>query len=655
MFIHFGLYSHLGGVWDKKNIDRGYSEQIQAHAGIYSDTYAEQAAFFNPSNWNADSIALLAKRAGMRSIVITSKHHDGFCMFKTATTDFNIVDATPFKRDVLKELSEACKRHGLNFGLYFSLIDWHYPQAYPISSHNADFMTPEHHEYNKKQLTELVTNYGSISELWFDMGSLSYKQSKELRDLVKQYQPGCMISGRLGNDQGDFCVMGDNAYPEYSIDVPWQVPASMYDETWGYRSWQKHVPVEDKSAEKLASLVRTVARGGNYILNIGPKGDGSVVDFEKSVLMEIGDWLRVNGEAIYGTRSITSVTPDKGEISVRDNKLYLFVFDNSSTVAIKGIQSNISKVYPLDDPATMLEHKLTKGSLSVTLPPSKSIRVIVIECAEKIAVKEKRPLAVGNSTILNSRNALKHYSFSGVDYYGSYRSTTHLSWNMQSAANKKVSPVVYYSNEEKDRNYVLMINGKAMPLTLSGGEEVLLKNGDKDVSWGKAWVSDLQYGFIHDVDPDPKNLVAVDWDTDVIPFKAARMFQNVYYVQEVTASRDTEVMIETAQCDGVTVYLNGQELYTINNPEEDRVVQNTVLLPLRKGTNKLLVKYFNRFSKQIPLGIVTKSPQVLYKLTLPGMMLEKGKVYEMDLKLPSEYPVHKNIHAPNLSIRFSSN
>jgi alpha-L-fucosidase len=143
MFIHFGIYSVPAGIWDNKQISRGLSEQIQAHAGIYSDTYARIAKQFNPTNWNADSIALLAKNAGMRSIVITSKHHDGFCMFQSEHTNFDIVDATPYKRDILKQLAEACKRHALKFGIYFSLIDWHFPQASPISSHNSDYITPE--------------------------------------------------------------------------------------------------------------------------------------------------------------------------------------------------------------------------------------------------------------------------------------------------------------------------------------------------------------------------------------------------------------------------------------------------------------------------------------------------------------------------------
>ena len=155
---------------------------------------------FNPVNFNADEIVALAKKAGMRSIVLTSKHHDGFCMFHTKTTDYNSVEATPCGRDFVGELATACHKAGVNFALYFSLIDWHFPYGYPISSHNCDFITPQHHELNKKQVRELLTNYGKVTELWFDMGSLQPQQSKELYELVKSLQPDCMVSGRLGND-----------------------------------------------------------------------------------------------------------------------------------------------------------------------------------------------------------------------------------------------------------------------------------------------------------------------------------------------------------------------------------------------------------------------------------------------------------------------
>ena len=146
MFIHFGLYSHLGGVWDGKQVTEGYSEQIQSFAGIFGDWYAMTADVFDPKAFDAHEIVKLAQHAGMRTVVFTSKHHDGFCMFDTATTDYNSVDCTSSSRDYVRELSEACAEAGMKFGLYFSLIDWNYPHAYPISSHNADFVTSQHHE-----------------------------------------------------------------------------------------------------------------------------------------------------------------------------------------------------------------------------------------------------------------------------------------------------------------------------------------------------------------------------------------------------------------------------------------------------------------------------------------------------------------------------
>jgi alpha-L-fucosidase len=148
MFIHFGLYSVPAGIWKEEKVTRGYSEQIRAHGNIPREEFRELAKEFNPTRWNADSVALLAKKAGMKSIVITSKHHDGFAMYHTKYSDFNIVDATPYKKDILKELAAACEKHGLKFGVYFSLIDWDFPQALPISTHNSDSIPPAHHQLN---------------------------------------------------------------------------------------------------------------------------------------------------------------------------------------------------------------------------------------------------------------------------------------------------------------------------------------------------------------------------------------------------------------------------------------------------------------------------------------------------------------------------
>lgn len=544
MFIHFGIYSALGGVWDGQKITRGLSEQIQAHAGIYSDTYAHTADHFNPVNWNADSIALLAKASGMRSIVITSKHHDGFCMFHSAYTDFNIVDATPFGRDVVKELSDACKRHGLRFGVYFSLIDWHYPEASPISSHNSDYITPEHHEYNKKQVTELMTRYGTVSEIWFDMGSQSAAQSKELADLVHSLQPDCMISSRIGNDQGDFTVMGDNQEPNYRIGVPWQSPASFFDETWGYRSWQFRGSESAKVREKLASLIRVVSRGGNYLLNIGPRGDGSVVGFEKDVLLTIGNWLHKNSEAIYATQPDPfEIAFDWGSITSRPGKLYLHLLSppKAGTLTLPGLSGKPARVYTLGEegPKALGQAHSTKGDIVVTLPqdyneiaglegthsagtPSEGVqsdgaqsdgpsaktsrfddpyKVVVLEFDGDFAVMPALRIAAGKKNLtLDHDNSFKYYSNSTVDYNSRYTSTIEESWTLESRGNRKYNCFLYYTAEEKGRSLILK-NGELQIVpgvksvaterkaTLDGDAPLPLHNDTASLTWSPVYLA----------------------------------------------------------------------------------------------------------------------------------------------------------------------
>jgi alpha-L-fucosidase len=210
MFIHFGLYSELGGMWQGKIVDNGYSEQIMANAPVPLDQYAALVDKFNPVKFDPDAIVGLAKAAGMKFIVITSKHHDGFNMFHTAQTRYNIVDATPYQRDVVKQLSEACARAGMKFGVYYSSIDWHQPGASTYIEGNSNPIPPGHAAFNVAQLKELLSNYGPISEIWFDMGKPTPEQSKLFAQTVHRLQPCAMVSGRVFNYEGDFTVMGDN-------------------------------------------------------------------------------------------------------------------------------------------------------------------------------------------------------------------------------------------------------------------------------------------------------------------------------------------------------------------------------------------------------------------------------------------------------------
>jgi alpha-L-fucosidase len=334
------------------------------------------------------------------------------------------VDSTPCKRDVIRELSESCRKYGLKFGVYFSLIDWNYPEALPFSStKNSDSIPPAHHQYNLHQVQELLTNYGDISEIWFDMGSPTYQQSKELRDLIKSLQPNCLINGRLWNNQGDFAVMGDNSLPRNSMGVPWQTPASMFEETWGYRLWQERGMADVKFRDKLEDLIKVVSLGGNYLLNIGPTGDGRIVPFEKEVLLKMGKWLNENGESVYNTRPVDLPTPNWGYLAQKPGKIYLHVFrnPNNNKLVIKGLNAIISKVYSLNHADKSLPFSKERNGLSINLKKVEYVDlplVIVAEFSGPLLIEAKNLVkAKDNRYELITSNAENYYSYTGHDYY----------------------------------------------------------------------------------------------------------------------------------------------------------------------------------------------------------------------------------------------
>ena len=605
MFIHFGLYSVYGGVYNEKPVTFGYSEQIQSFAGIFSDWYGNTALGFDPVKFNADEIVALAKEAGMRSIVITTKHHDGFCMFKTATTDYNSVDATPSKRDYVKELSDACRRGGINFAIYFSLIDWHFPHAYPISSHNCDFITPQHHEFTKAQVTELLTNYGPVSELWFDMGSNRPEQSKELYELVHKLQPNCMVSGRLGNGWYDFAVMADNKYPEGALQAPWQSAASMFDETWSYRSWQKRGDKHEKAMEKLRSLINVVSHGGNFLLNIGPRGDGSVVEFESDVLKEIGAWLKVNGKAIYGTEA----SPFRenfawGTSTRKDNKLYLIL---SGEYPTNGAIELSLPGYKLQESKGNLNSATMKGNKLIISLPENAYNNQTIQVVELSFDREVIPQTNANSV----RTA--NYSYDCFDYYSNYRSTVSYEW----ALKKKASKVeLTYTPEEL--NDEITLNNQVVKL--EGGKAISLKV-DPKTSWGKRYICGPEFNLFDRASTIEANLDKVplrkggEWKeiTDEKMTLPVKLINDYYIMQNVESPREQDILLDVASGNAIELFINGISVMKHINPYRCKYRKEKVLVHLNKGKNQIILRVYNRFENTISFLLRPSTEQVIYK------------------------------------------
>ena len=301
LFIHWGLYAIPAGEWQGKTYP-GIGEWIQYRARIPVREYETLAQQFNPTRFDPDAIVQLAKDAGMKYVVITSKHHDGFALFDSKVSTFDAVDATPAKRDLIKALAEACRKQGMRLGFYYSQAqDWHEANG---AGNTWDFGPDEKKDFDQylrakaePQVRELLTQYGPVALIWFDTPRLmTPDRAKRFTDLVRELQPNTLIDGRLGA-AGDYVSTGDNAIPNEIGSDAWETPATI-NHTWGYRKDD----LDWKSAGDIVfKLVDIVSKGGNYLLNIGPMADGTVPQASQDVLRAAGRWVKTNAEAIYGT------------------------------------------------------------------------------------------------------------------------------------------------------------------------------------------------------------------------------------------------------------------------------------------------------------------------------------------------------------------
>ena len=329
--------------------------------------YEKLAETLNPSHFDAEAWVELAKNTGMQYIVFTTKHHDGFSMFKTDVDPYNIVDGTPFQKDIVAELASACEKHGIHLGLYYSHVrEWHHPQAQSLEmispttygnfgnfwdypDENKKNLQVYIDEFDKPQLTELLTRYGQIGIIWFDTASLIRPdQAQELIDHIRSIQPDCLINSRVGNAGFDYYSLGDDQVPDFNKGVDFETPMTICD-FWGYNTMPGNRYRDVK--EMLHQLIDIVSLGGNYLLNVGPDANGVVPPEAQERLHGIGAWMRVNGESIYSTKaSPFPAKPSWGRITMKDDALYLHVYQWRETITLTGLQNKVTAVTCISDP-----------------------------------------------------------------------------------------------------------------------------------------------------------------------------------------------------------------------------------------------------------------------------------------------------------------
>lgn len=342
LFIHYGLYSILGGEYKGRQVP-GIAEWIMHSADIPKEEYELLADQFDPSAFDAEAICRKAKAWGMRYVCLTSKHHDGYALFRSEADPYNSVERSVSHRDLVGELAEACHRNGLKFCLYYSQAqDWHHPDGYKAYSDNSGKLFRRYLEEKCfPQVRELLTNYGPVAMLWFDtpMG-MTREESMELRDLVKSLQPECLISGRIGNKIGDYMTTQDNRIPAFPVKGLWEVPATL-NHSWGFKKadhdWASPETV-------LHRLLRIIARGGNYLLNVGPEPDGTIPAESEAVLDAVGAWLSRCGESIFGSTATPPYVYEAPEVcfTQKPGQLFIHVLEPSRFAGRRIVLPNIS-------------------------------------------------------------------------------------------------------------------------------------------------------------------------------------------------------------------------------------------------------------------------------------------------------------------------
>ena len=436
MFIHWGLYAVPAGTWNGQRVD-GIGEWIMDRANIPVEDYEKLAGKFNPVKFDAAEWVRIAKDAGMKYMVITSKHHDGFCLFDSDATDYNVVDASPYGKDLLQSLAAECRKQGLKFCTYYSIMDWHHPAQYRGSDkrYNPTKVHPERKaeylDFMKKQLKELLDTCDT-EVLWFDGEWPAWwleEDGREIYAYLRELKPALIVNNRIGKgrkgmeglNKGDQDYVGDFGTPEQQIPatglpgVDWESCMTM-NRTWGYKSYDD----DWKSSETLIrNIIDIASKGGNYLLNVGPTAEGLIPGPSVERLGEIGRWMKANGESVYATEASPFKRLVWGRCTTKACEdgatLYLHVFDwpADGQLLVPGLRNKPEQAYLLaDDAKKALAVQASDQGVVVAVPaeaPDPICTVVVLKVKGPLKVEPTLPSQQADGTIkLRAADAICH-------------------------------------------------------------------------------------------------------------------------------------------------------------------------------------------------------------------------------------------------------
>lgn len=496
MFIHWGVYSLAGGEWKGKEVG-GYAEHLMRKEKISRREYLTLAAQFNPMKFDAEEWVLAAKKAGMNYFIITAKHHDGFAMYDTDFSDFDIREKTPFKKDPMEELAEACRKHQMKFGFYYShAFDWEHPDApgndWEYDNPGGDKLKGGANWYDSHpgwlpkvvkyvdeksipQIQELLKKYHP-DILWFDTPhKLPFSENLRILKAIRAVDPNVVVNGRLARSAegnfGDYQNTADRPAEFFPVKGDWEaIPTT--NESYGYAKYDNsHKP----ASFFIQLLAKAASKGGNLLMNIGPKGDGAFDVKDMRILDSIGLWINKNKESIFNTTPSNLPVQSWGITTQNANKIYLHVFawPKDGRLIVGGLKNAISKVYLLNDLEKPLQQtRITEEDVLIKIPlkvqdPVNSVVVIEIEDTPLVADSTRLLSSSTNNRLLAFDAQLIGEGFKYGDgkanrfYVEGWKSTQQeIRWPVRALKPTKFKAVIKYTAEQVGNNFELKINDK---------------------------------------------------------------------------------------------------------------------------------------------------------------------------------------------------